>query len=80
MRMISPSEILVICLLFIQSSHGYSMGAPDSSCTKMTPGMIFEMIHISSYLFTCTIKTKVEVIFKRALTRFTICFPPTFEF
>ena len=29
------------CLLFIQSSHGYSMGAPDSSCTKMTPGMIF---------------------------------------
>ena len=33
------SKILVICL-FIQSSHAYSMGAPDNACRGMTPGKL----------------------------------------
>ena len=37
------SKILVICL-FIQSSHAYSLGAPDAACKRMTPGMqIFDI-------------------------------------
>ena len=40
---LSASKILVICL-FIQSSHAYSMGAPDNACRGMTPGKKNEII------------------------------------
>ena len=33
-------NVLVI-VLFIQSSHAYSLGAPDAGCKRMTPGMWF---------------------------------------
>ena len=45
------AEICLISVIFIQSSHAYSMGAPDQACKKMQPGL--EMPPVSILLF-CT--------------------------
>ena len=42
----TPTNILVIAL-FIQSSHAYSLGAPDYACRRMTPGHGFDAVNQS---------------------------------
>jgi len=42
----TPTNVLVIAL-FIQSSHAYSLGAPDAACKRMTPGHGFDAVNQS---------------------------------